>query len=113
MSILVTGANGQLGTELVQLLKEHNLTVTEWDKDSVDIVDKAAVKKAMLDLKPEWIIHCAAFTNVEAAEDELKDVNWEVNVDGTENISEAAEIVGAKLVYISTDYVFDGTKKEA
>lgn len=67
----------------------------------------------MLDLKPEWIIHCAAFTNVEAAEDELKDVNWEVNVDGTENISEAAEIVGAKLVYISTDYVFDGTKKEA
>ncbi|HAC5484304.1 dTDP-4-dehydrorhamnose reductase [Listeria monocytogenes] len=113
MSILVTGANGQLGTELVQLLKEHNLTVTEWDKDSVDIVDKAAVKKAMLDLKPEWIIHCAAFTNVEAAEDELKNVNWEVNVDGTENISEAAEIVGAKLVYISTDYVFDGTKKEA
>ncbi|EAE4748146.1 TPA: sugar nucleotide-binding protein, partial [Listeria monocytogenes] len=113
MSILVTGANGQLGTELVQLLKEHNLTVNEWDKDSVDIVDKAAVKKAMLDLKPEWIIHCAAFTNVEAAEDELKDVNWEVNVDGTENISEAAEIVGAKLVYISTDYVFDGTKKEA
>lgn len=66
----------------------------------------------MLDLKPEWIIHCAAFTNVEAAEDELKDVNWEVNVDGTENISEAAEIVGAKLVYISTDYVFDGTKKK-
>ncbi|EMK8557927.1 sugar nucleotide-binding protein, partial [Listeria monocytogenes] len=46
MSILVTGANGQLGTELVQLLKEHNLTVNEWDKDSVDIVDKAAVKKA-------------------------------------------------------------------
>lgn len=48
MSILVTGANGQLGTELVQLLKEHNLTVNEWDKDSVDIVDKAAVKKQCL-----------------------------------------------------------------
>ncbi|MBC6298295.1 dTDP-4-dehydrorhamnose reductase [Listeria sp. FSL L7-1517] len=111
MSILVTGANGQLGTELVQLLKGHNLTVTEWDKDSVDITNKIAVKQAMLDLKPEWVIHCAAFTNVEAAEDELKLVNWEVNVDGTENISEATELVGAKLVYISTDYVFDGTKK--
>ncbi|MBC1324171.1 dTDP-4-dehydrorhamnose reductase [Listeria welshimeri] len=113
MSILVTGANGQLGTELVQLLKAHNLVVTEWDKDSVDIVDKTAVKKAMLELKPEWVVHCAAFTNVEAAEDELKDLNWEVNVAGTENISEAAELVKAKLVYISTDYVFDGTKKEA
>ncbi|MBC1528595.1 dTDP-4-dehydrorhamnose reductase [Listeria seeligeri] len=113
MSILVTGANGQLGTELVQLLKEHNLTVTEWDKDSVDIVDKSAVKKAISEVKPEWVIHCAAFTNVEAAEDELKAVNWEVNVDGTENISEAAASVGAKLVYISTDYVFDGTKEEA
>ncbi|MBB1063138.1 dTDP-4-dehydrorhamnose reductase, partial [Limosilactobacillus fastidiosus] len=107
--ILITGANGQLGTELRKLLDERGIEYDAFDSKQMDIIDKAVVDEKITTLKPEVIYHCAAYTAVDKAEDEAKDLNWQVNETGTRNVAEAAQKVGAKLVYISTDYVFDGT----
>lgn len=107
--ILITGANGQLGSELKKLLAEKELGYVAASSKDLDITDKSAVKKVFSDVKPSIVYHCAAYTAVDAAEDEGKEQNQLVNVTGTANIAEAAEAVGAELVYISTDYVFDGT----
>lgn len=109
--ILITGANGQLGTELKKLLDEKNLTYVATGSKELDITDKSAVHQFVSALKPLVIYHCAAYTAVDAAEEEGKEFNQLVNIIGTRNIVEAAEEVGAELVYISTDYVFDGTNQ--
>ncbi len=77
----------------------------------MDITDQAVVNEKISALKPEVIYHCAAYTAVDNAEDVAKNLNWQVNADGTRNVAEAAKRVGAKMVYISTDYVFDGTNE--
>lgn len=107
--ILITGANGQLGTELKKLLDEKDLTYTATSSKELDITDKVAVHQFVSALKPSVIYHCAAYTAVDAAEDDGKELNQLVNVAGTKNIAEVAEELGAELVYISTDYIFDGT----
>lgn len=107
--ILITGANGQLGTELKKLLDEKDLTYVATGSKELDITDKSAVHQFVSSLKPSVIYHCAAYTAVDVAEEEGKEINQLVNVTGTKNIAEAAEEAGAELVYISTDYIFDGT----
>lgn len=106
---MITGANGQLGSELQNLLDECGITYDALDSKQMDITDQQAVNAKFDVLKPAVVYHCAAYTAVDKAEDEGKQANWQVNEDGTRNVAAAAKRVGAKLVYISTDYVFDGT----
>lgn len=110
--ILITGGHGQLGTELLHLLDEKKLEYLSTDADQLDITDKEGTYKFITDMKPEIIYHCAAYTAVDKAEDEGKELDEKINVEGTRNVAEAAKATGATLIYISTDYVFDGKKKE-
>ena len=110
--ILITGANGQLGTELRKLLDEKEIAYVATDSKELDITDKEKTITFIKKIKPELIYHCAAYTAVDKAEDEGKELSGKVNVRGSRNIAEAAKAVDAILVYISTDYVFDGTKKD-
>lgn len=107
MKVLVTGVKGQLGHDVV-----NDLTLRGFDAKGVDIgdfnlTDREAVSNYTMAYRPDAIIHCAAYTAVDKAE-EMRDVCRLVNVNGTENIALAAKACGAKLIYISTDYVFDG-----
>lgn len=108
MRILVTGANGQLGQDLAKILEQANHTVIPYDRDTLDITDQAASLEEVQNSKPDAIIHCAAYTAVDQAESDI-DSAYAVNAAGTRNMVVAAERIGAKFCYISTDYVFDGT----
>lgn len=112
MKILITGANGQLGTELRKLLDERGIEYRATDATELDITNADTVNSYFADFKPEIVYHCAAYTAVDKAEDEGKKINQVVNVDGTANLAKAAAAVDATLIYISTDYVFDGDVKE-
>lgn len=108
MKILVTGANGQLGKDLVKLLaQEHE--VYGLSRDQLDITNEDQCNLVIAELKPEVIIHSAAYTAVDLAESE-EDLAYKTNAFGTRNLAVAAEKIHAKLCYISTDYVFDGTE---
>ena len=113
MRVLVTGANGQLGHDVVDELKKRNheaiLTDISGDMDFIiDITDDKSVG-IIKEIAPDAIIHCAAWTAVDAAEDpENKEKVFAINVTGTQNIAEAASILDCPLMYLSTDYVFDG-----
>lgn len=109
---LVTGAKGQLGTELCHLLDEKGVEYTAYDSADMDITDRQVVFDTIKMDQPKVIFHCAAYTAVDKAEDEGKSLNWSVNVDGTQNVADAAKAVNATMVYISTDYVFDGTNPD-
>jgi dTDP-4-dehydrorhamnose reductase len=109
---LITGGNGQLGTELRHLLDEQGASYVSTDAKEMDITDAQATMNKIKEVQPTVIFHCAAYTAVDKAEDEGKDLDEKINVDGTKNVAMAAEAVGATFIYISTDYVFDGTKKE-
>lgn len=111
MTALITGGTGQLGSELRKLLDEKQVKYISVGSKELDITNSEAVNQLILELKPTVIYHCAAYTAVDAAEDVGKGLNQAVNVVGTENVAKAAEVVGATLVYISTDYVFDGTNQ--
>ena len=111
MTVLITGGTGQLGSELRKLLDEKQVEYVSVGSKELDITDDKAVNQFITELKPEVIYHCAAYTSVDAAEDEGKELNQAVNILGTENVAKAIEEVGATLVYISTDYVFDGTNQ--
>lgn len=119
MKVLVTGTSGQLGLDVVNELLKRGHEVVGADRAEpkagkfehivLDITDAEAVMKAVKEIKPDAIIHCAAWTNVDGAEEpENLAVVRAVNVDGTRNIAEAAKAVNAKCMYISTDYVFNG-----
>lgn len=109
---LITGGNGQLGTELRHLLDEQEASYVSTDAKEMDITDAQATMNKIKEVQPTVIFHCAAYTAVDKAEDEGKELDEKINVGGTKNVAMAAEAVGATLIYISTDYVFDGTKKE-
>lgn len=111
MNYLITGAKGQLGTELTKMVDEKDINLWAYDSADMDITDREATLKTIADLKPDVIFHCAAYTAVDPSEDEGKETNWKVNVDGTQNVADAAKLVGATMIYISTDYVFDGKKE--
>lgn len=110
MQYLITGAKGQLGTELTKMLTTSSADFVAYDSSELDITNRELVMAKIKAVRPQIIFHCAAYTAVDKAEDEGKELNWQVNVVGTRNIAEAAKTVGATLVYISTDYVFDGQK---
>lgn len=111
MSIIITGGNGQLGTELRHLLDERGLSYHAADVQEMDITDKRAVDHYFKTYQPTIVFHCAAYTAVDKAEDEGKELDEKINVLGTENVARAAEQYGAVMFYVSTDYVFDGKKK--
>ncbi|MEO2207440.1 dTDP-4-dehydrorhamnose reductase [Paenibacillus pabuli] len=108
MKVLVTGANGQLGRDVVLLLEKEGHSVLACARDELDITDQVECNNVISTYHPEVVIHCAAYTAVDAAETDV-DGAYQVNATGTRNIAVAAEQTGAKLIYISTDYVFDGT----
>ncbi|MDI6667235.1 dTDP-4-dehydrorhamnose reductase [Leuconostoc falkenbergense] len=108
MKYLITGANGQLGQELQKLLRERGLTFVAFDSQQLDITNRAIVMKVFEAEQPDVVLHAAAYTKVDLAEDEGRAMNWQVNVEGTKNIADATKQYGAKLVAVSTDYVFDG-----
>ncbi|GFP27182.1 dTDP-4-dehydrorhamnose reductase [Candidatus Hakubella thermalkaliphila] len=107
MKILITGSAGQLGKELLRILPERH-QVIGYGRD-MDVTDYAQVVAKVADARPDLIIHCAALTNVDFCETN-PEVNYRVNTLGTENVALAAQKLQASLVYISTDYVFDGEK---
>lgn len=110
MRILVTGANGQLGQDLVTILNQANHEVLPCDRNSLDITNEKACLQQVQNFKPDVVVHCAAYTAVDQAETDM-DQAYAVNAVGTRNMVVAAERVGAKFCYISTDYVFDGTSE--
>ena len=113
MSIFVTGVKGQLGYDIVKRFKLLGLDdVVGLDKDQLDITNINAINLYFKDKKVDAIIHCAAYTAVDLAEDQV-DTCMQVNVRGTENLLHIANIYQAKFMYISTDYVFDGEKNGA
>ncbi|MEK3704881.1 dTDP-4-dehydrorhamnose reductase [Paenibacillus sp. FSL R7-0198] len=107
MKVLVTGASGQLGRDVVLLLEKVGHDVLACDRDQMDITNQVQCNDVILSYVPEVIIHCAAYTAVDLAETDI-DGAYKVNAVGTRNVAVAAERIGAKLIYISTDYVFDG-----
>ncbi len=111
MKILVTGAKGMLGQDLCPVLEDADFVdeIVETDIDNLDITNELLVQKVIKAEKPDIVIHCAAYTNVDRAEDE-RELAYKINVLGTENVSKACKSVNATMVFISTDYVFDGTK---
>lgn len=107
MKILVTGANGQLGYDVVNELKKRAHFVYGADISTMDITDENNVASVMQSVCPDAVIHCAAWTAVDLAESEAEKCTL-VNKTGTENIVNECIKCGAKLLYLSTDYVFDG-----
>lgn len=109
MKILVTGSNGQLGHDCMNELKVRNHDAIGVDIEEMDITVLASVEKELNEIKPEAVIHCAAWTAVDDAEDEGKKEKVHlINAIGTENIAKICKQLGCKMMYISTDYVFDG-----
>ena len=109
MKVLVTGANGMLGQDLCPILEDIGCFVVPTDYDTLNILDKDAVDKKIKEIHPDLIIHCAAYTNVDKAEEAPEDAE-KLNAEGTENVARAAGSIDATMICISTDYVFDGTK---
>ena len=107
MKVLVTGVKGQLGYDVMNELKKRGIEGIGVDVDEMDITDASACKKVIKEICPDAVIHCAAYTAVDAAEDN-EELCRKVNADGTRNIAEVCHELDCKMMYISTDYVFDG-----
>ena len=107
MRVLVTGVKGQLGYDVVKECEKRNIEAVGVDIEEMDITDKASVDKVIKEAGVDAVIHCAAYTAVDAAEDNVE-ICRKVNAEGTENIAKVCKELDLKMVYISTDYVFDG-----
>lgn len=107
MKVLVTGVKGQLGYDVMNELKKRGLEAVGADIEEMDITDAESVNRFIMAAKPDAVIHCAAYTAVDAAE-ENEDICRRVNADGTRNIAKVCKELDCKMIYISTDYVFDG-----
>lgn len=125
MKVLVTGVGGQLGYDVMnELAKRGHETIGSdiQDKENIalpyayvqlDITDKKAVENTITSIQPDVVIHCAAWTAVDAAEEEQNKAKvFAINVDGTRNVAEACKKCDCKMIYISTDYVFNGQGEE-
>lgn len=110
MRIAVTGAAGGLGGALMALLTARaGVEALPITRKEADMADGAAVSGVIRRLRPDVVVHCATMTAVDQCES-AKELAWQINVEGTRAVADAARGVGARLVYISTDYVFDGAK---
>ena len=110
MKFFVTGSGGQLGYDVILELKKRGYKdIVAPTFDELDITDRDKVIEMITLVKPDVIFHCAAYTAVDNAEDN-KDICFKVNVDGTKNIVDASKMVDAKIIFMSTDYIFDGEK---
>jgi len=109
MRILITGGSGQLGRDCTTVLKKK-YAVTPVASNALDIADRTAVEALVQELKPDVILNCAAFTRVDDCETH-KTLAWKVNVEGAKHLAFAAGARGARMIHISTDYVFDGQKQ--
>lgn len=107
MKILVTGVKGQLGYDVVRELEKRGLEAVGVDIEEMDITDAASVERVIKEAAPDAVIHCAAYTAVDAAEDN-EELCRKVNAEGTQNIANVCKELAIKLLYISTDYVFSG-----
>ncbi|MBR5262555.1 MAG: dTDP-4-dehydrorhamnose reductase [Clostridia bacterium] len=107
MKVLVTGFNGQLGYDVVKELRSRHIECIGTDVQDFDITDREAVLKYIKGYSPDTIVHCAAYTAVDRAEDD-EETCRRVNVDGSENLALAAKALQAKMLYVSTDYVYGG-----
>ena len=127
MKVFVTGVGGQLGHDIMNELHKRGhegvgsdlapvysgiadgSAVTTMPYVSLDITDKSAVERVISEIQPDAVIHCAGWTAVDAAEDEdKKELVRRINVDGTQYIADACKANGCKMLYLSTDYVFNG-----
>ena len=107
MKVLVTGVKGQLGYDVVNELEKRGIEAVGVDIQEMDITDGESVDKVIRAAAPDAVIHCAAYTAVDAAE-ENEELCRRVNADGTQNIAKVCRKLDIKMIYISTDYVFDG-----
>lgn len=107
MKVFVTGVKGQLGHDVMNELEKQGLEGIGVDIDEMDITDADQVNKVIKEAAPDAVIHCAAYTAVDAAEDN-EEICRKVNAVGTENIAKVCEELDIKMMYISTDYVFNG-----
>lgn len=114
MKILVTGANGQVGQELLSttLINKYSVNVVGLDKQALDITNFEHVLSTLSSQKPDVVINSAAYTAVDKAEDDI-DLAYSINAKGPENLAKACKILNIPLLHISTDYVFDGNKPES
>lgn len=121
MKFLVTGSSGMLGSAFCRQLKDGNMvfgmdtrpfpgSLELSDFQMIDITDSKAVNSFVSKIRPDVVIHAAAYTDVDSCEQNVKGA-FDVNAEGTKNLAQASFAVGAKIVYISTDYIFDGFKK--
>lgn len=112
MKVLVTGVKGQLGYDVVRELEKRGIEAVGVDIEEMDITDSDSVAKVITAAAPDAVIHCAAYTAVDAAE-ENEEICRRVNADGTQNIADVCKKLDIKMLYISTDYVFDGKGTKA
>lgn len=111
MKVLVTGAKGMLGQDLCPIFEDAGMFVIETDVENLDITDFKAAENFITNTKPQIIVHLAAYTNVDGAETDREKADL-INHKAAENLARISKKTGAILIYASTDYVFDGTKKE-
>ena len=113
MKVLVTGVRGQLGHDVVNELNKRGHEAVGVDIEEMDITDAESVKRTFAEVNPQVVVHCAAWTAVDAAEDpENVPKVYAINAGGTKNIADECKKSGSKMIYISTDYVFDGRGTE-
>lgn len=110
MKVLVTGARGMLGQDLCPILEDEGFDVIETDIHNMDFTNAQEVEKVIKENSPDCVIHLGAYTNVDKAEEE-PEIAYKINYEGTKNIAKICKELGITLLYISTDYVFDGTKE--
>lgn len=108
MKVLVTGVKGQLGYDVVKECEKRNIQAVGVDIQEMDITEETSVDKVIRETAPDAVIHCAAYTAVDAAE-ENEEMCRKVNAEGTRNIAKVCKALDIKMIYISTDYVFDGS----
>ncbi len=110
MIVLITGSNGMLAQDLSPILEDEGFDVVETNKDNMNILDELAIERYFKEYQPDYVVHTAAYTNVNKAELEPKKAH-DINAVGTKNIAAACKKYRSILIYISTDYIFDGEKK--
>lgn len=111
MRIMITGGNGQLGREWVYFLNKQGVEFIALPSSDLDVTDHADVRRVLINLRPDLIINCAAYTKVDQAEDE-KEKAFAVNADGVKNLADYCAEHKIKLIHFSTDYVFEGSLEE-